>query len=112
MPAPTVKMLFLRTAIVLTCSLVTLLDGAALADVNDRISELSKAATANRTRLHFDGKVFTGPAWERLLAEARNAQFFLIGEEHGIAENPQPAKRSGVGTSVVQRVVALDLGTI
>ena len=91
MPAPTVKMLFLRTALVLTCSLVTLNDGAALADANDRISELSNAATANRTRLHFDGKVFTGPAWERLLTEGRNAQFFLIGEEHGIAENPKLA---------------------
>ena len=48
-------------------------------------------ASRHRTRLHFDGKAFTGPAWERLLAESRNAQFFLIGEEHGIAENPKLA---------------------
>jgi hypothetical protein len=85
------KIVFFRTAIVLTCSLITLLNGAALADANDRISELSKAVTENRTRLYFDGEVFAGPAWERLLAEARNAQFFLIGEEHGIAENPMLA---------------------
>lgn len=90
-PAPAVKMLFLRTAIVLTCSLVALLDSAAPADANDRISKLSKAVMENRTRLHFDGKAFTGPAWEKLLAEARNVQFFLIGEEHGIAENPKLA---------------------
>jgi hypothetical protein len=86
-----VKVLDLRIALVLTCFFVTLIDGAALADADDRIRELSSAATANRTRLHFDGKEFTGPAWERLMAEARNAQFFLIGEEHGIAENPKLA---------------------
>lgn len=97
MPAPTAKLLFLRSAIFLICSLVTLLDGAVLADANDRIRELSKAATANRTRLHFDGKEFTGPAWERLLAEAGNAQFFLIGEEHGIAENPKLAAQLFTG---------------
>jgi hypothetical protein len=86
-----VKLLNLRIAIVLTCFIVTSIDSAALADANDRINELSSAAVENRTRLNFDGKEFTGPALERLLAEARNAQFFLIGEEHGIAENPKLA---------------------
>jgi len=33
-------------------------------------------------------EAFSGPAWERLVAEGIAAQFFLVGEEHGIAENP------------------------
>ncbi len=52
---------------------------------------LKKGATEQRTRLEFDGKTFSGPAWEKLLTEGRDAQFFLLGEEHGIAENPKLA---------------------
>ena len=53
--------------------------------------KITAAATANRTRLDFDGKTFSGPAWDRIVAEGRAAQFFLLGEEHGIAENPKLA---------------------
>ena len=50
--------------------------------------EITKSATENRYQLNYDGIVFSGPAYEKLLTEAKDAQFFLIGEEHGIAENP------------------------
>jgi hypothetical protein len=52
---------------------------------------LTQAAVAHRLRLDFDGEAFSGPAWDRLVREGEAAQFFLIGEEHGIAENPQLA---------------------
>lgn len=52
---------------------------------------LTKGATDQRSRLNFDGESFSGPAWDTLLAEGRDAQFFLLGEEHGIAENPKLA---------------------
>ena len=50
---------------------------------------LTNAALEHRLILDFDGKTFSGPAWEQLVAEAADAQFFLVGEEHGIAENPK-----------------------
>jgi hypothetical protein len=53
----------------------------------DRIA----AAAQNRQRLEYDGKTFSGPAWRTLVAEGEKAQFFLLGEEHGIAENPKLA---------------------
>ena len=52
---------------------------------------LSRAAMDNRHILEFDGREFSGPAWDLLVEEGRNAQFFLIGEEHGISENPKLA---------------------
>lgn len=52
---------------------------------------LAQTARANRHRLAWDGKTFSGPAWDLLLAEGRASQFLLIGEEHGIAENPKLA---------------------
>ena len=54
------------------------------------IAIAAKAAEA-RLKLDFDGRRFSGPAYDLLLSEARRAQFFLIGEEHGIAENPKLA---------------------
>ncbi len=53
--------------------------------------KLTTAAEANRTRLYYNGTQFSGPAWDKLVAEGHEAQFFLIGEEHGIAENPKLA---------------------
>ena len=52
-----------------------------------REEKLSAAAGEHRLRLDFDGETFSGPGWDRLVAEGRAAQFFLLGEEHGIAEN-------------------------
>ncbi len=48
---------------------------------------IGDTAATNRYRLDFDGSEFSGPAWERLLLEGHRARFFLLGEEHGIAEN-------------------------
>lgn len=53
------------------------------------LGELHSAALENRHRLDFDGEAFSGPAWRSLLEEGGRAQFFVIGEEHGIAENPK-----------------------
>jgi hypothetical protein len=61
---------------------------AAPAPWNERLTE---AAKANRLRLDLAGGVFAGPAWDRLVAEGRAAHFFLLGEEHGIAEAPRLA---------------------
>ena len=62
--------------------------GAPQSDLADRISA---RAAENRHRLDYDGSTFSGPAWDLLLNEGRQAQFFCIGEEHGIAENPKLA---------------------
>jgi hypothetical protein len=53
-----------------------------------RGEKLTITATEHRLRLEYEDGLFSGPAYERLVAEGRAAQFFLIGEEHGIAENP------------------------
>jgi hypothetical protein len=65
--------------------------GANEARLTEAAQKISKAAIANRYALSFDGRKFSGPAWEKLVQEGRQAQFFLIGEEHGIAENPKLA---------------------
>ena len=52
-------------------------------------NKVSATAAEHRLQLDFNGDSFSGPAWDRLVAEGRAAQFFLIGEEHGIAENPK-----------------------
>ena len=55
------------------------------------VERINAAALQNRQKLHFDGARFSGPAWDALLEAGRTSQFFLIGEEHGIAENPKLA---------------------
>ena len=52
---------------------------------------VTAAATRSRHRLAYDGTAFSGPAWDMLVAEGAAAHFFLLGEEHGIAENPKLA---------------------
>lgn len=54
----------------------------------DRITQ---RAAENRHRLAFEGGRFSGPAYDLLIQEGRAAQYFCIGEEHGIAENPKLA---------------------
>lgn len=53
------------------------------------IGHLTEAAKANALKLDYAGGVFSGPAWDKLVAEGKAAQFLLVGEEHGIAENPK-----------------------
>ncbi len=56
-----------------------------------RADRLAATARSARHRLdHRDGR-FSGPAWDMLLARGRDAQYFLLGEEHGISENPKLA---------------------
>ncbi len=43
----------------------------------------------HRLQLDFDGNTFSGAAWDRLAEAGAAAQFFMVGEEHGIAENPK-----------------------
>ncbi len=44
-------------------------------------------ARENRHALAFDGRTFSGPGWDLLIEEGRKAKFFMLGEEHGLAEN-------------------------
>ncbi len=55
------------------------------------LDRVSAAAVASRQVIRNDSGRFSGPGWERLLREGLAAQFFVIGEEHGIAENPRVA---------------------
>src|SRR5689334_12506213 len=55
------------------------------------VERINAAALQNRQKLLFEGGNFSGPAWDTLVAAGRASQFFLIGEEHGIAENPKLA---------------------
>ncbi|SIN68401.1 hypothetical protein SAMN02745824_1808 [Parasphingorhabdus marina DSM 22363] len=60
-------------------------------DVPAYAKKLAEAGKLHRLALEYDGETFSGPAMDKLLEEGRKAQFFLIGEEHGIAENPELA---------------------
>ncbi len=44
-------------------------------------------ARETRHALAFDGRQFSGPGWDLLVEEGRKAKFFMLGEEHGLAEN-------------------------
>ena len=77
-----------RFVLLLTTLMVTSLAFADETAEFTMADKITAAATEHRLVLGFDGETFSGPAWERLVAEGRRAQFFLVGEEHGIAENP------------------------
>ena len=47
---------------------------------------LAARAAENRYAVTFQNGAFSGPGWDLLLAEGRAARFFLVGEEHGVAE--------------------------
>ena len=59
--------------------------------VTERLDKLGAAATAARMPLNFDGARYSGAGFDWLLKRGGEAQAFLIGEEHGIAENPKLA---------------------
>ena len=44
-------------------------------------------ARENLHALTFDGQRFSGAGWDLLVEEGRKAKFFMLGEEHGLAEN-------------------------
>ena len=54
-------------------------------------ARIEETAGANRLRLDHAGGKFSGPAWDALVGAGAAARFFLLGEEHGIAENPKLA---------------------
>jgi hypothetical protein len=85
-------------------SLFSLLAGAAIAGAKPSAADDTPAATTpqpsfeerlaaraaeNRHRVAFDGSRFFGPGVKLLVEEGGRAQFFLLGEEHGVAENPK-----------------------
>jgi hypothetical protein len=80
-----------RFAFIVTALLLAGVLPADEANKPTREDKISAAASEHRLRLDFDGKNFSGPGWDRLVAEGKAAQFFLLGEEHGIAENPMLA---------------------
>lgn len=74
----------------LTLCLLCLSAGSTAEQAKPTLTErLQSTASEHRYALHHDGGVFGGPAWEILLSEGAKAQFFLLGEEHGIAENAE-----------------------
>ena len=60
-------------------------DNSVSLSVSDRIE--SQAAQHRLPVTHSNGS-FSGDGWTALVEAGREAQFVLIGEEHGIAENP------------------------
>ena len=56
-----------------------------------RTERIAAAAAQHRLRLDYANGVFAGPAWDYLLARGRESRVFMLGEEHGIAENPKLA---------------------
>jgi hypothetical protein len=57
----------------------------------NRTRRLAEAMAANRMALDFDGSRFSGTGYDWLLKRGQEANAFLLGEEHGIAENPKLA---------------------
>jgi hypothetical protein len=53
------------------------------------LNRISSGAAEVRRDLSYRDGGFSGPGWEMLLEEGRRSQFFLVGEEHGIAECPK-----------------------
>jgi hypothetical protein len=50
--------------------------------------QLLQAAAQSRHAVWYRNGEFSGPGWDLLLEEGRHARFFLVGEEHGVAEIP------------------------
>ncbi len=49
---------------------------------------LAAEAPKHRTAMYFDGRDWSGPGLDRLIEDGSAAQFFLLGEEHGVAQIP------------------------
>lgn len=56
-----------------------------------RTQRLASAMAANRMPIEINGTRFSGAGYDWLLKRGSEAQAFLLGEEHGIAENPKLA---------------------
>jgi hypothetical protein len=49
---------------------------------------LAAKVAESRYYVHFRNGAFSGPGWDLLVKEGQASQFFLVGEEHGVAETP------------------------
>jgi hypothetical protein len=49
---------------------------------------LAAKAAESRHAVHFKDGAFSGPGWDLLVQEGQASRFFLVGEEHGVAEIP------------------------
>jgi len=75
-----------------------------------RAERLAEAMLANRMSLEFDGTRFSGAGYDWLLRQGSEADAFLLGEEHGIAENPKLAAQLFTGlTAHRYRHVAVEI---
>jgi erythromycin esterase-like protein len=75
-----------------------------------RAQRLAEAMAANRMPLELDGRRFSGAGYDWLLRRGSEAQAFLLGEEHGIAENPKlAAQLFGVLVPSGYRHVAVEI---
>lgn len=52
---------------------------------------LAARAAEHRHALAYDGERFSGAGWDLLVEEGRRSKFFMLGEEHGLAENARLA---------------------
>jgi hypothetical protein len=52
------------------------------------VERLLAAARSGLLRVQRSGRDMSGPGWDFLVREGREAQLFLLGEEHGVAEIP------------------------
>jgi hypothetical protein len=74
-----------------------------------RLDELAAAALANRMPLEFDGAKFSGAGYDWLLQRGQKAHAFLLGEEHGIAENPKLAAQLFAALAPPYRYLAIEV---
>jgi hypothetical protein len=61
---------------------------AGRAQSTDALSKIIDAARKSSLPLDLAGRTWSGPGWNRLVAEGRAAQFFMLGEDHGMREIP------------------------
>jgi hypothetical protein len=76
-------------------------------------SPLAVALTAHRLTLRLDEGKLSGPGADFLVAEGKDSQFFLIGEDHGGVESPRfAAAMYGALQPAGYRHVAVEAGPI
>jgi hypothetical protein len=81
----------LANAVLLSAAATALIKGQPEPPQSAPVQNLLATARNTRKRLDFADGSFAGPAYEWLVEHGQQAAFFLIGEEHGIAENPKLA---------------------
>ncbi len=88
MPAKWCLYFLLQAAALVTEQSTQAQDNAA-----DRLlTAITRGAESNRTRLDFDGKIFSGLAWGQLLAEGRDAQPVFWGVDYEVLGDRQLIK--------------------